>query len=362
MRSFRSDPYLWIHLAGVAALPILLEICFLGLAAGEPFLPVGIELLLIAALGIAPVLWMQWQRPFCIFSLLLVALKPGQLTVEQRKILRLFKTQENRAIAILTPIILVWVLWQLYRFAPIASDITPFHSRGLGLLVAAIAFMGSNLFAQVPASIVPVLFTSESKFEGIEPYPVEKVGREFSLLGIPVKRILPDFIVEEKPSRVAATTAIATPKESDVAELDEDFETEPESSIPAAVTTVEAAAIEVEQVSEVEAPLSAAEATKDVDEFATLSEAEVAAPASETEDWGEEVEVEAIAESDVSDSDRESVETEAPHLEASTASVEDIVAGLAAEETSDATPAIETSDESFSEDSADSSSQVDDIS
>lgn len=218
MRSFRSDPYLWIHLAGVAALPIFLEICFLGLAAGNPSLPVGLELLLITAAGVAPVLWMQWQRPFCIFSLLLVALKPRQLTDDQRKLLRLFKSQENRAIAILVPIILVWVLWQLYRFAPIAADITPFHSRGVGLLVAAIAFMASNLFSQVPASIVPILFTDQSKFTALEPYPVEKIPQDFFLLGFPVTRILPDFIVDEtvkeKPARapVSKSAVIAAPE------------------------------------------------------------------------------------------------------------------------------------------------------
>jgi hypothetical protein len=33
-----------------------------------------LEVLLVAGLGIAPVLWMQWQRPFYIFSIVAIAL------------------------------------------------------------------------------------------------------------------------------------------------------------------------------------------------------------------------------------------------------------------------------------------------
>ena len=104
MRSFWSDPYLWIHLAGVAALPIFLEVCFLGLAVGDPVLPLGLELLLVAAVGIAPVVWMQWQRPFYIFSLMAIALKPEQLTVDRRKLLRLFKAPANRGLTVGVPV------------------------------------------------------------------------------------------------------------------------------------------------------------------------------------------------------------------------------------------------------------------
>ena len=76
MRSFWSDPYLWVHLAGLAAVPIFLEICLIGFAVGDPLLPGWLELLLVAAIGSAPILWMQWQRPFYIFSLVGVALQP----------------------------------------------------------------------------------------------------------------------------------------------------------------------------------------------------------------------------------------------------------------------------------------------
>ena len=70
MRSFGSEPFLWIHLSGVAALPIFLGLCLLGLAVSSPLLPVWLEMFLVAVAGIVPVLWMQRFRPFYIFSIL----------------------------------------------------------------------------------------------------------------------------------------------------------------------------------------------------------------------------------------------------------------------------------------------------
>ena len=92
MRSYWSDPYLWLHLAGLAVLPLWLEVGLLGLAVGDPVLPVWLELGLVGSVGILPILWMQLQRPFCIFSLVAVVVKPTQLTADQRKLLTLFKS------------------------------------------------------------------------------------------------------------------------------------------------------------------------------------------------------------------------------------------------------------------------------
>lgn len=193
MRSFWTEPYLWIHLAGIAALPLLLELCLLGLAVGDPVLPVWLEIALVAGLGIAPVLWMQWSRPFYIFSIVALSLKPEQLTEEQRRILRLFKTYEGQVVAVLVPIFLVGVLWQLYRIAPVAASVTPLPSewRWLGLLLAAIAFLGCNLFLQVPVSVVRVLLTNETEFAGLEAYPAETIRQHFTIPGVQVNQILP---------------------------------------------------------------------------------------------------------------------------------------------------------------------------
>lgn len=194
MRSFWSDPYLWVHLAGLAVVPLCLELCLLGLAVGDPILPVGLEFILVAAIGIVPVLWMQWNRPFSIFSLPAVALRPDRLTLDQRKLLRLFQAPRQRILAGMTAIALLLVLWQLYRFSPIVSPLTATDQRWVGLAGAAIAFLAANLFVQVPVSVLSVLLTSELAFAAAEPYPTERIPGDFLLPGVQVKRLLPELV------------------------------------------------------------------------------------------------------------------------------------------------------------------------
>lgn len=213
MRSFWSDPFLWIHLAGIAAVPIWLELCWLGLAAGNPVLPFWLELLVLAAIGIVPIFWMQWQRPFYIFSLIGVALKPAQLTEDQRRLLSLFKAQRNRFLAIAAAIIAFLALRQLYYLAPIAAPVTPFtsESRWLGLLVTAIAFLGVNLFLQVPISVLSVMLTGESVFATTTPYSLEQIRSDFTLLGVPVNQILPPVVAEPEPIVADASLGVTSP-------------------------------------------------------------------------------------------------------------------------------------------------------
>ncbi|NEO98982.1 MAG: low-complexity tail membrane protein [Symploca sp. SIO2E9] len=193
MRSFWKEPLLWIHLAGLAALPLALEMVWWGLAIGDPIVPVWIELMLIAALGILPVLWMQLTSPFDIFSVLVVAIKPEKLTQEQRSLLSLFKTKKNSVLTIAAGLLMLWVLWQIYRVAPLAATVAPLSSgwRLAGLLGAGLAFGLSNLFLQVPLSVAQVLLTRESEFVATEPYPVEKIRQDFTIPGLQVNRILP---------------------------------------------------------------------------------------------------------------------------------------------------------------------------
>lgn len=208
MRSFWSEPFLWIHLAGIASLPLWLEVCLLGLAVGDPLLPIWLELLFLAVVGITPVLWMQLIRPFNIFSIVAVALKPEQLTPVQRRILRLFKTPLHQVLTVVAAILMVGVLWQVYWVSPIAVAVTPFPSewRVAGLLVAGVAFLASNLFLQVPVSVIAVLLTSESAFATTEPYPLEKISQDFTLPGLQVNQILPLIVEETAPTSVPVSS------------------------------------------------------------------------------------------------------------------------------------------------------------
>lgn len=211
MRSFWFDPYLWVHLAGLATVPLWLEICLLGLAVGDPILPSWLELFLVGTIGVAPILWMQWQRPFNIFSLLVLALKPENLTEDQRRLLTLFQAQRNRFLAVGAAIVALFILRQIYYIAPVATATTPFGSSGrlVGLLIAAIAFLGANLFLQVPVAVLSVLGTSESVFAATLPYPTDQIGPSFTFLGFPVNQVLPPLTIDKTPKAATVSTSPA---------------------------------------------------------------------------------------------------------------------------------------------------------
>jgi hypothetical protein len=151
---------------------------------------------------------MQLTHPFDIFSILILAMKPEQLTPEQRRLLSLFKKKTNPVVTIIGAMLMLWVLWQIYRVAPVAAAVAPFSPgwRILGLLWAALAFLFSNLFLQVPLSVAQVLLTSESEFVATEPYPVEKIPQEFLIPGLRVSKILPE---------IKSKSATASPSASD---------------------------------------------------------------------------------------------------------------------------------------------------
>ncbi|MGB0562355.1 MAG: low-complexity tail membrane protein [Spirulinaceae cyanobacterium] len=200
MRTYRQDPYLWLHLAGLAVLPLWGLALWLGVAAGESWLPYGVEEAILVVLGVAPWLWVQWQRPFNPFSVLLVSLPPQRLTPAQCQWLQLLKSTRTRIVAVLAVLPAVWWLGQCYQLAPLATAVTPIPNHGLGLLVAAIAFSGANLFLQVSLSMVGLLLlTSEQRFAATEPYAVDRIGRDFFRFGPQLPRILPPIAPSDSP-------------------------------------------------------------------------------------------------------------------------------------------------------------------
>lgn len=176
---------------------------------GSPLLPVWLEMFLVAVAGIVPVLWMQWFRPFYIFSILVVAVKPQNLTSLQQRILTRFKTKLNQGIALFVAVLLAVILWQLYRLAPLAASVAPFPPswRWAGLLLAASAFLASNLFLQVSASVMAVLLTPESEFAATKPHVLEKIRQDFTIAPWQVDRLLPALAAE-------TTATVAAPAES----------------------------------------------------------------------------------------------------------------------------------------------------
>lgn len=191
MRAFWFDPYLWIHAAGAAAVPLGLLLCLLGFAVGDPSLPGWVELAIVSAIGILPIALMQIQKPFYIYAIIAVALRPERLDADQRRILSLFQSQKNPNWTIVAAIGLFFILRQLYTIAPIASDIVPFNARWLGLTVAAIGFLISNLFLQVPISVLQVMLTSEAEAAATLPIALEQIEQRFTIIGVRTNQILP---------------------------------------------------------------------------------------------------------------------------------------------------------------------------
>ncbi|NJO53182.1 MAG: hypothetical protein HC840_31510, partial [Leptolyngbyaceae cyanobacterium RM2_2_4] len=78
----------------------------------------------------------------------------------------------------------------------------------------AIAFLGCNLFLQVPLSVVRVLLAGEAELAAIDPYLPEQIGRDFTVLGLRVKQILPAIAPPPQPVAVAESGVSSEPETS----------------------------------------------------------------------------------------------------------------------------------------------------
>ncbi len=185
----QQNQYLWVQFVGLAAVPLLLDICLVGLASSGLAVPFGIQFWAIALLGIAPTLWMQLVRPFYVFSLPPVALNPTVLSDDQRRCLRLLKSWQVKALAGLTAIFSLWVLSQLYAES---SQITPLMTPRAGLISAAVTFLLSCAFLQISVSTARALLVGAEALKRVAPYEVDNITADFLILGLRVKRILPE--------------------------------------------------------------------------------------------------------------------------------------------------------------------------
>jgi hypothetical protein len=143
-------------------------------------------------IGIVPVFLMQWLRPFEIFSLLILAMKPDKITDRQRQILSLFKMPKQRLLSAVTALLMLVILYGLYQLPPLSLSEFPMLAqvKSLGLIIAYVAFAGANLFLQVPISVLGVLSNNEQQFAAIAPYPTEKILQDFTLAGFQVDKII----------------------------------------------------------------------------------------------------------------------------------------------------------------------------
>lgn len=238
-----AEPFLWAHLALVFGVPWLLGLCLAGLAVGEPILPSGLEILLIAAPAIAIPAWWQWQKPLSPFSIWLAAKPINELTPPQLKILTLLKdlsapSQPMPArseliamirkfsfpeliqaftptwnptgwVAIAVALFLFSAFRQLYQIAPLATDFAPFPAvlRLLGLIWALIFLSLSSLILQMGISAARLLLVSPALFAQIQPFPANQVKANFTSFGMRLPKIFDFAISETKASGTRTKSA-----------------------------------------------------------------------------------------------------------------------------------------------------------
>lgn len=193
MIEVQRNRYLWIHAAGLAAVPLLLDICLAGLAStGSAFdYPVafGVQFWAIALIAITPPLGMQLAKPFYSFSLPPLALRPTELSDDQRRYLQVLKTLQVKILAGLTAGFSLWILKMLYAELPRIKPLMMTPSAGL--ITAAASFLLACALLQISMSAGRSLLIGPSTLKRVTPYETEAIARDFLILGLPVAKLLP---------------------------------------------------------------------------------------------------------------------------------------------------------------------------
>jgi hypothetical protein len=217
MRKLWTDPFLWIQVAAFTTLPLWVGVMLVGLAIGDPILPVGIEQALVALAGIVPVFAMQWYQPFYPFSLGVGALSPDQLSGQRRSILSAFwagsyqlstdllegkpwlqwgiksaaavnrvlsHLNEHRLLTLLTGILLLKICEHAYEIAPLFASLAPQTATRLtGLTLGALGFLGANFCLQIPLAVARILLFSDQEIKQLSPLDPSEIGERFTVVG-----------------------------------------------------------------------------------------------------------------------------------------------------------------------------------
>ncbi|MEM8602965.1 MAG: low-complexity tail membrane protein [Cyanobacteria bacterium P01_H01_bin.121] len=198
MRSHWSEACLWLHLAGVATVPLGLFVGLLGLGILGAAVPSMLLLILCLLLGSLPFLILQWLRPFSLFSFLFLSLKPDAYSEQQQRLLRLQRSLLARGLSLVTAITLGFALWKLFYFAPLVMS----QLRSLqwpwfsGLLITLIAFASVNFFAQNSMAALFLLGATTNTVQNMPLASAASIRQEFSRLGLPVRRLpLPKLLL-----------------------------------------------------------------------------------------------------------------------------------------------------------------------
>ncbi|EDX85874.1 hypothetical protein S7335_3577 [Synechococcus sp. PCC 7335] len=268
MIELQQNRYLWIHFAGLAFVPLLLDVCLAGLASAGPALPFHGQFWAIALVGIVPALAMQWFKPFYIFSLPPSALSPAALSEDQRRCLQIFKSWQIKALSVIVAIFSLWLLKQIYLLLP---QISPLMTPNAGLIWGAIAFFIASSFMQISISAGRALLIGPTALKRVPAVDESAIATDFLILGIRLNQLLPavpdppatgkialEEMATEFDKEIQAaheTTVIAEPDQTSSVEVPgEDIQ--PSNSEPAEVLEPSEPSVDVEspadEASEVE--------------------------------------------------------------------------------------------------------------
>ncbi len=213
MIELQQNRYLWVHFAGLAFVPLLLDICLAGLASAGPALPFQGQFWAIALFSILPAWAMQWLKPFYIFSLPPSALKPSALSEDQRRCLQIFKSWQIKALAVLVAIFSLWLLAQIYAVLP---QIRPVLMPRAGLICGAFAFFTASAFMQISVSAGRALLVGPQALKRVPAVDAGAIATDFLILGIRLNKLLPEVPTQaasESAEPYVATSEIAADAE-----------------------------------------------------------------------------------------------------------------------------------------------------
>jgi hypothetical protein len=181
----RRDPFLWFHVATIAAVPLTLVLSMLGLAVGDPVFPGWLEILLLGLPPIALSVWLQYSQPIFPYSLWLKHRPADKLEDMQLRVLSLSKSYASGWVAIVVGVFLYVVFRQLYITAPLASAMTflPAALRLVGVLWALVFFTVSAFLLQVGIAAARILVMPATEFMAAPPFDPADVAKGFLVLG-----------------------------------------------------------------------------------------------------------------------------------------------------------------------------------
>lgn len=195
MRKSWGEPFLRLHAAAISIVPIGLVLTQLGLAADAPWLWPPLEVALVAALGLAPVAWLQASKPIYPFNSMRAYLPPRQLNRSRRRLLRaalgptcLRLSQHQWLVAFVT-VLLSFALLRMYWSAPLWSGLTfvkaGWLTHGVGLTIASAGLALAALGLHLHVTALRLLWVSDRDLKRFEPMPKDEIEANFSCFGKP---------------------------------------------------------------------------------------------------------------------------------------------------------------------------------